>query len=154
VAAVYAALLVVGTLQVFFRYVIGFSLIWSEEAARFLFVYLVFIGAAIGIRRGTHIGVDLLVQALPSGARRGVRLFSDLLVLAFSLVLLWLGARIAAATMAQVSAAMGLPMGSIYAALALGGALMSVEAALRLRATLRKEAGGPSGTPHAAGGFE
>jgi TRAP-type C4-dicarboxylate transport system permease small subunit len=154
VATVYASLLILGVLQVFFRYVIGFSLSWSEEAARFLFVYLVFMATAIGIRRGTHIGVDLIVQSFPTRLRLAVTLLCSFLVLGFSLLLAYLGVRISAMTMAQVSAALEIPMGTIYAALAIGGALMSVEAAVRLRRSLYETRGGEGQSATPATPFE
>ena len=51
--------------QVIFRYVIAAPLPWSEELARYCFVWIVFLGGAIGLSRGIHLGVDLFVNMLP-----------------------------------------------------------------------------------------
>ena len=51
--------------QVFFRYILNNSLIWSEEFVRFLFIWMTFLGAAINIRDKWHIGVDYLLSILP-----------------------------------------------------------------------------------------
>ena len=51
--------------QVTTRYVLGDPLIWSEEAARYLFVWVSMIGAALAIREGGHFGLDLLIRPLP-----------------------------------------------------------------------------------------
>ena len=56
--------------QVIFRYVIAAPLPWSEELARYCFVWIVFLGGALGLARGIHLGVDLLVNAFPPGMRR------------------------------------------------------------------------------------
>jgi tripartite ATP-independent transporter DctM subunit len=60
----------VALLQVFCRYVLNSSLSWPEEAARFGFVWFVFLGAAVLTRRGRHILIEMLPRALsPSGQR-------------------------------------------------------------------------------------
>ena len=48
--------------QVITRYVLSDPLIWSEEAARYLFVWVSMIGAALAIREGGHFGLDLLIS--------------------------------------------------------------------------------------------
>src|SRR3954462_8624627 len=52
--------------QVVTRYLLGDSLIWSEEAARYLFVWVSMIGAALAIREGGHFGLDLLIRRVPA----------------------------------------------------------------------------------------
>jgi TRAP-type C4-dicarboxylate transport system permease small subunit len=52
--------------QVATRYVLGDPLIWSEEAARYLFVWVSMIGAALAIREGGHFGLDLLIRRFPA----------------------------------------------------------------------------------------
>jgi TRAP-type C4-dicarboxylate transport system permease small subunit len=51
--------------QVTTRYVLSNPLIWSEEAARYLFVWVSMIGAALAIREGGHFGLDLLIRSMP-----------------------------------------------------------------------------------------
>ena len=51
--------------QVVTRYLLGDSLIWSEEAARYLFVWVSMIGAALALREGGHFGLDLLIRPMP-----------------------------------------------------------------------------------------
>jgi tripartite ATP-independent transporter DctM subunit len=55
----------VALLQVFCRYVLGDALAWPEEAAKYLFVWFVFLGAAMVTRRGQHITIDILRRSLP-----------------------------------------------------------------------------------------
>ena len=52
------------------RKLFNYIIIWSEEIATSCFVYSVFIGAAYAYRKHQHVGVDLLVERLPAGARR------------------------------------------------------------------------------------
>ena len=51
--------------QVATRYVLNNPLIWSEEAARYLFVWVSMIGSALAIREGGHFGLDLLIRPMP-----------------------------------------------------------------------------------------
>jgi TRAP-type C4-dicarboxylate transport system permease small subunit len=51
--------------QVITRYVLNDPLIWSEEAARYLFVWVSMIGAALALREGGHFGLDLLIRSMP-----------------------------------------------------------------------------------------
>jgi TRAP-type C4-dicarboxylate transport system permease small subunit len=51
--------------QVITRYVMNDPLIWSEEAARYLFVWVSMIGAALALREGSHFGLDLLIRPMP-----------------------------------------------------------------------------------------
>ena len=55
--------------QVILRYVFHNSNIWSEELARYLMCYAVLFGAAIAVRKGSHLQVDFLINMLPERAR-------------------------------------------------------------------------------------
>ena len=59
------------------RKLFNYIIIWSEEIATSCFVYSVFIGAAYAYRKHQHVGVDLLVERLPAGARRVVHLITN-----------------------------------------------------------------------------
>ena len=62
------------------RKLFNYIIIWSEEIATSCFVYSVFIGAAYAYRKHQHVGVDLLVERLPAGARRVVHLITNALL--------------------------------------------------------------------------
>lgn len=51
--------------QVVSRYGFNYTPVWSEELARFLVVWSIFIGVAIGVRNNQHIGVDAVIRFLP-----------------------------------------------------------------------------------------
>ena len=51
--------------QVISRYIFEYTPIWSEELSRFLVVWSIFIGVAIGVRKNQHIGVDAIIRFLP-----------------------------------------------------------------------------------------
>ena len=68
--ALMAALCAVILLQVFYRYVLNAPLLWPEELARYLQIWLTFVGASIAIQERGHVQVEFLVHRLsPSGRR-------------------------------------------------------------------------------------
>lgn len=124
VATLMAAITVIIFAQVFGRYVLFYSLPWSEEMARYMMVWISALGAAVALRKGAHVGLDILVQRLPSPARMVVELLALLFALALTGVLAWFGFKLASFNMMQQSAAMRLPMGYPYAAVPTAAVLM------------------------------
>jgi len=64
IVAAMAAMVVVVSLQVLLRYAFNTSLDWSEDVARLLFVWSIFLAVPLGVKRGAHIGIELLVVQL------------------------------------------------------------------------------------------
>lgn len=126
VCALLAVMVVVVFLQVIFRFVIRSSLPWSEEMARYLMVWIVFLGASIGVKRKSHIGVEAVVSLLPDTLRR----CTSILVHAFSCVffafMIHYGRTILRVVGFQLSPAMEISMAIPYSAVFAGGALMFV----------------------------
>lgn len=59
-------IVLVGTLQIIFRFLLNSSLVWSEELMRYLFVWLSFITASIAVREHKHISVDFVTTFMPA----------------------------------------------------------------------------------------
>lgn len=72
---------IIVNLNVITRYFFSRPLHWSEEVATGLFVWTVFIGSAYAFRKKAHLGVDILVNALPAKIRSVVKVIMDILVL-------------------------------------------------------------------------
>src|SRR5262245_11814722 len=86
-----AILIIPVSLQIFSRFTeLIPSYIWTEEMARFFFVWMVMLGAMVGIREGTHFDVDLWPELAPR-ANALLRVVSNVFVLVFALVFLWYG---------------------------------------------------------------
>lgn len=115
------ALAVMG-LGVFFRYVLNDSLTWTEEISRYALVYITYLGCATAIRRRSHIRIDVINRLLPPAGRRVLDLAVDLLVLAFLAFLVVTTVRIMDVLWTSRSAAIGLPINLVYAAILLGSA--------------------------------
>src|SRR5512141_3015004 len=65
-------------LQVASRYVFNRPTSWSEELARYLFVWITFLGAAVVIRKRRHVDVTVLTDRLPPGAAKVAYRLADL----------------------------------------------------------------------------
>jgi len=126
--------------QFFTRYALNDSASWTEEIARYFLVAIVFIGAAIGVRKNNHIQVDYLYRVLPARPMRVVASVVDAVRIGFlgiCAVLTWqLIGRIGASRMAVVD----LPMGLVYGAVLLGFAAMTWRAIGVARANWRRGA--------------
>lgn len=84
-------MVVVVFLGVFFRYVLNASLVWYDEFASYLLVWLTFYGAVVALYRQRHIGFELVVDRLESGTRRLIDIIGECFVLGFQFVLFYYG---------------------------------------------------------------
>jgi TRAP-type C4-dicarboxylate transport system permease small subunit len=117
-----AVLVVPVSLQIFSRYTeLIPSYIWTEEMARFLFIWMIMIGAMIGIREGTHFEVDVWPRLGPRGAA-ALRIVSGVAVLGLALVFLWYGIEFTRFAWNRISELAELPLWLIHIAWPLAGA--------------------------------
>jgi TRAP-type C4-dicarboxylate transport system permease small subunit len=125
-----AVVLVLGGLQVWFRYVSGASLVWSEEVMRYIMLWLVMIGSGLAYSRGQFMGMRFLVDRLPPSVRRGCDVISALLMLSFLGVIGWYGAQFAWKTRLQLSTTIDISLIWIHSAIVVGSALMALHIVL------------------------
>lgn len=118
--------------QVIFRYVIAAPLPWSEELARYCFVWIVFLGGAVGLSRGIHLGVDLLVNKLPKRKRSGMAALTSFLIAGFAIVVIYASFPVINMNMLQRSPALGVQMSYIYIAIPISMALIFLICAERV----------------------
>ena len=88
-AVLLAVMFVVTLFQVVARVILGISSVWSEELARFLYVCLVFIGAAPLIRDDEHIRVGVLTDRLTGRPQSVMRLVTIFLTIPFIAIMTW-----------------------------------------------------------------
>ncbi len=104
--------------------------IWTEEMARFLFIWMVMLGAMIGVRDASHFECDVWPELKPR-ANALLRIVSTVFVLVFALVFVWYGIKFVQFGWNQTSELADLPMAWIFVAWPLTGVHV---AAVRLRA--------------------
>lgn len=136
-AALGMAMAAIVATQVVCRYVFNNSLFWSEEAARYLLVWLTFLGAAAAYYRGVHPGIDILSSRLGPGLQRGKALAVHLVCLAFFTVMIWQGAVFGHFVRLQSSPSLALPMWAVVLAIPVGGTILACHCLLFLLQDLR-----------------
>jgi TRAP-type C4-dicarboxylate transport system permease small subunit len=112
--------------QVVTRYLLHISVSWPEELARYLLVWLMFLGGAAAGARLQHITVDMLTSVCPRGVRAvlsGIATVGSILAIA---ILVWAGRALFGPAGLTVSPATGIEMRWVYAAIPVGGALLGL----------------------------
>ena len=137
IIAISVLMVVVTLAQVIFRYIISAPLPWSEELARYCFVWIVFLGGAVGLSRGIHLGVDLIVNMLPEKARRGLDALTTALIAVFAGTVIYASYPVINMNMFQRSPALGVQMSWIYMAIPVSMGLILLICAERLIAYAR-----------------
>lgn len=115
------------------------SLVWAEEYAKFAIMWITFGGCGAAVRANAHMKISALYDVVGKGFKKGLDIFSCLVCLAFSGVMLVYGIQLTMTTIqtAQVSPTMMLPMWIIYVSVPIGAALMILRFALTLIAVLK-----------------
>ena len=133
-----SAMITVTTLGVFFRYVLNDAIPWAEEADRYLFIWLSFVGASITMRYKAHIAVDLLVRYVRPSLRGWLALLSQACVLVFLGVVFWASGPVIEITSHTRATATDIPISWVYLAAPTGCILIGMET---LRLMVRTWAG-------------
>ena len=145
-----AILILPVSLQIFSRFTALIPhYIWTEEMARFLFVWMIMLGANVGIREGAHFTVDLWPSLPPRGAA-ALDLVSGLFVLVFAFVFLWWGWEFTEFALNRISELAELPLWIIHIPWPITGATWLLFMGERMADDLRVLAGAP---PRATGGL-
>ena len=132
--AAFSGILACVLAQVVFRYALNSPLTWSEELARYLFIWCAFLGWIVASRRDAHLAIGFVVERWPVRARAIVAVAIQLATLAFAWVLGTRGARLVANSWDVENVAVPFNLGVVYliepvAAVAI--ALYALDALLR-----------------------
>jgi C4-dicarboxylate transporter DctQ subunit len=129
ILALFPAMVIVVLTATMARYSQMFSIFWGEELARYIMVYLGYLGIALAMKRRAHIGVTALTDmAKGVPARRAILITQTLIILAFcAIISAFLFSIIAKqAVIGQTSPALELPIWVPYAGVPLGMILLAV----------------------------
>lgn len=129
-SVVFCVVVLFVVLQVLIRFVtvhIGFSMPWTEEAARYLLIALVFLGSAVAVRKKEHITITSLVDYFPVRVRLVLELISCLLILFFLLVAIFGSYQFTFKMMVSpVGAIPWLKVGHLYGVMTIGLLFISI----------------------------
>jgi TRAP-type C4-dicarboxylate transport system permease small subunit len=123
-AVLVAALAAVVFLQVFNRFVLKTPLAWSEDLAMLLFQWVAFLGAAVGVKRMRHFGIELVVKALPDRVRHRVELVVPLIMGIVAVTMIVEGFRLVTFNRTRTYSTMDLSYQWAFLAIPVGGWLM------------------------------
>jgi TRAP-type transport system small permease protein len=111
-------------LQIILRYFFNAPLVWSEELAKLLIVWIAFIGAAAVCWDGRHLNVDVFFLMLPPRARNLLRYVNALISVGFLAILGWTSVKLVILENMQDLSALPLPAGVVRLAATVGAVLM------------------------------
>jgi TRAP-type C4-dicarboxylate transport system permease small subunit len=117
---------------VYTRYVVGQAAPWYDEVARYLFIWMSFLGAAVAVRRKGHFVVHLLVDRFHGWSRLATELLCWVIVMGFSVFLFVQGVRVMEGVSVQVSPALGLTLSWVFLAVPVHGVLSLLYAGAHL----------------------
>lgn len=130
--------------QVIMRYVMQNSLSWSEEMARYVFIWLVNIGISYGVKTKRHISVDVLNTRLSEKNSAYLSILADMLFLVFAILIIYNGYNLTMRIMAtgQSSPALEMPMYIVYGSLPASFCLVFIRLLQSIAIKARAIAGG------------
>lgn len=114
--------------QVVLRYVFGSSMTWAEELLRYQLCFVVFFGADIGLKYGSHIGAEILNYVVPQNFKPLLKAFIFMVIFVFCLFFAYYGLLLVlkVKAMGQVTAAMRIPKYLVYLPIPIGGFFMCI----------------------------
>jgi TRAP-type C4-dicarboxylate transport system permease small subunit len=127
--------------QVFTRYILGFSLAWTEEYARYANVWMTFLGIGLITRTREHIRLDFFDYVLGWKGRYGILVLDTLSSIIFYGVLGYEGAKMLSVTHRQIAPGLQISLTYVYVAIPIGCAVVvvfAIEHLLRKASTYKK----------------
>jgi TRAP-type C4-dicarboxylate transport system permease small subunit len=125
-------------LQVILRYAAGSGIEGLDEVPRYLFVWLVMIGAAAAMYRGEHTSLEFFRERLTPRGRALAKIVTEGLGILLFLSMIKVSLVLVPNSQLQTSAGLGLPLGYVYAAMPVGAVLIILPMAWRLGASLKE----------------
>jgi TRAP-type C4-dicarboxylate transport system permease small subunit len=136
VAAIFAAMVLIGFLQVFSRFVLNATPSWSEEIQIFGHIWLVFLAIPIAYRRGAHFTVEAIRQQYSTGMHKVFDLMVELLWAGFAVATAYYSYRVSLVAGRNMSPGLEIPMSYPYYGMILGSSYL-------LFVVIRRVAGEP-----------
>lgn len=135
-----AAMVLLACWQVFTRYILNNPSTWSEELVSYLFAWSTMFGAAVVSGERGHMNIPVLIDRLGHGAKKGFRIFSEVVAFLFSAaILVFGGVQITDLAMGQMTSSLGVAVGVFYVVLPLCGALIALYSVLNIIGIARGE---------------
>ena len=135
---IFAAMFGVIILQIVLRYVFNHPMVWTDEAAQYLFVWISFLGWTMATRKRIHIGISVVIDRLPAPLRRGLQILWSAATVAFALTLFAVGVKITLANRSVQMVSIDFAFWPVYLVVPLASGFLVVYALRDLLAIFRK----------------
>ena len=124
---IFMSILIASTfLQVFSRYVLKNQFVWTTEVSTFVFIWITFMGASVGVKRRSHFFVDFIYNITPQKTHKYILIFTHLCVLLVALVLFVAGYRFSLMGLSMVSPTLRISMFYMYCSIFFSGLFMTL----------------------------
>ncbi len=114
------------------RYILELGITWTEEFSRYVMIWVALLAVSCGAYRREHIGLEFVLQRLSPARRRSLRLFLDLLSLAFFVFLAVYGIGMTAKGAGQYATIFGMTMVVPFASVPVSASLTAVQIVVTL----------------------
>jgi TRAP-type C4-dicarboxylate transport system permease small subunit len=119
-------------LQVVTRFVFNDSLTWTEEMARFAFIWVSFLGAALCVEQDSHARISILSDMLPKKLQTILYFAGQVIIIISASVMVWQGAKLLKTVSMQTSPMLGIPMSVFYGAAPVSAVLMAIYSMVKI----------------------
>jgi len=143
--SLFVILIIACVAQVFFRFVLNNSLSWTDELARYCFIWMHLIGASLLIVGEEHATVTVVLDLLHNVARKVLEVVIELVIFFDGTVMLYSGTLLSYSSRANLSTAMSVPMWIINSSVTLGGLLLMFQAFVKIAVILLDKQGAKEG---------
>ncbi|MBI9091504.1 MAG: TRAP transporter small permease [Desulfobacterium sp.] len=131
VCIVFGMVMTISTLiGILFRYVMTNPLPWTEELARYTMIWMGLLAISMGVKRETHLGLNLIVNLLPAWVQTLLKMGSRVLIGVFLYILLVYGSKMAMNGVHQTMPALQIPMSFVLVAVPVSALVSLVQLVL------------------------
>lgn len=122
-------------LQVVTRFVFNDSLTWTEEMARFSFIWISFLGAGLCVEKSSHARISILSDLFPQKLQVALFYIEQVIVIICASVMFWQGCKLLKAVAVQTSPMLEIPMTVFYGAAPVSAVLMAIYSLIKILRT-------------------
>lgn len=116
----FSAIIIIGLMQIISRYAFSLPIVWADEAQKYLFIWMVMIAAAYGIRKKKHVAADVVLGNVGPRVKAVMEVLIELVSLALFILFIVLAPRMIRVNIATISPTLGY----VYYAMLIGPILM------------------------------
>jgi TRAP-type transport system small permease protein len=126
------ALVIIVFSNVIFRYFLNSALAWSEEAARFLFIWLSFMGAVLANAKSEHMNFDMIVKHVPKKVGAILSIVANMIIISILILIIKGSITIVLGSITWMTSALEIPYGYVYSIVPVCSLILALQFLTRL----------------------